>query len=463
MAGNYVLLETIELTQAASSVTLDNIPQTGYTDLKLVMSARSSSTFGVVWYDTYITVNSNGALSWRDIIGLGSGTPTSRTDTASFVALGVSSSAATTSTFGNTTVYFPGYNSTTTFKSASMESASENNGTASAVQLSAGLYSSNTAISSITITPYNSPTAQFVQYSTFSLYGIAALGTEPVVAPKATGGNIVANDGTYWYHAFLTSGTFTPRVGLTADVLVVAGGGGGGCDNGGGGGAGGLRGATAQSLATASYPVVVGAGGTKSSSATAVASNGSNSSFNSFSATGGGGGASLSQNPIVGSAGGSGGGSAGTQIRSPGLGGAGNAGGYTPVEGYAGPNAVFNLGGTGGGGAAAAGSVQPSNANGGAGGVGSSAFSSWGAATGTGQLVSSTRYYAGGGGGGADAATGGAGGFGGGASGANIGLSPSADAMASTGGGGGGGGGNNAAGVGSNGGSGIIIIRYAMA
>jgi hypothetical protein len=40
MTENYVLLETIELTQSAASVTFDNIPQTGYTDLVLKMSNK---------------------------------------------------------------------------------------------------------------------------------------------------------------------------------------------------------------------------------------------------------------------------------------------------------------------------------------------------------------------------------------------------------------------------------------
>jgi hypothetical protein len=49
-------------------------------------------------------------------------------------------------------------------------------------------------------------------------------------------------DGTYWYHTFVSSGTFTPQKAISCDYLVVAGGGGGGQDdNGAGGGAGGLR------------------------------------------------------------------------------------------------------------------------------------------------------------------------------------------------------------------------------
>jgi hypothetical protein len=38
---------------------------------------------------------------------------------------------------------------------------------------------------------------------------------------KATGGDSVTTDGTYWYHTFLSSGTFTPTEALTADYLSL--------------------------------------------------------------------------------------------------------------------------------------------------------------------------------------------------------------------------------------------------
>ena len=43
MPENYVLLERTELNAAAASVTFANIPQTGYTDLKIVVSARANN------------------------------------------------------------------------------------------------------------------------------------------------------------------------------------------------------------------------------------------------------------------------------------------------------------------------------------------------------------------------------------------------------------------------------------
>lgn len=453
-SANYVLLERIELNATTASVTFANIPQSGYTDLKLVASMRCTNTFGNAWYDTYITVNSGAALSWRDAIGLGSGTPSSRSGSSDFVTLGVSSSGATTSAFGNVELYFSNYNSTTTYKPVTMDGVSENNATAAGGSLSAGLYASNTPISSITITPYNSPTGSFAQFSTFSLYGLAAVGTTPVIAPKATGGNIY-NDGTYWYHTFLTSGTFTPLQSLSANILVVAGGGGGGGTVGGGGGAGGLLGFTAQSLTTTSYTCQVGAGGTGSTTNTNFGGNGSLSQFGALTtAVGGGGGVGIDGGN--GSTGGSGGGSSGL---------GGTEGSGTSGQGYSGGVGAGQLGGGGGG----ANAVGGGYANYGAGGVGSSAYSTWGAATGQGENVSGTYYFAGGGGGGTNNAAGGnanttlnVGGYGGGGRGQTSTGPGIASGTVNTGGGGGGGRGNGSY-AGASGGSGIIIIRYAMA
>ena len=339
MPANYVLLETIDLTQSAASVTFDNIPQTGYTDLKIVVSARDSDTSGALTQVSFNGVTTN--LSSRRLRGTGSAATS--TAFASNIYTQGQANGDTANTFGNSEIYIPNYTSSN-YKSVSEDGVSENNATAAYMQLTAGLWSSPAAVTSVTLTSAAGP---YLRYSTFSLYGIAAFGTTPTIGPKATGGNIVANDGTYWYHAFLTTGTFTPTFGLTCDVLVVAGGGGG--------------------------SVGVGANGT-----------------------------------------GSGGGN---------------------------------------------------------GGVGSSTYSSWGSATTTGQNVGGTYYYAGGGGGGnfssdGSPETNGSGGSGGGGASSNSLKTNGTGGTASTGGGGGGAtdGPNPTIGtVGGTGGSGIVIIRYAMA
>ena len=197
-----------------------------------------------------------------------------------------------------------------------------------------------------------------------SAYGFTA-NTKSIV----TGGTLYS-DATYYYRAFTGSGTLTvSALDLSADVLVIAGGGGGVVSGIAPGGAGGYRYFSGLLLATGSYACTVGAGGV-GETGYAVGNNtkGVNSSFQggaySNSSTGGG----TPGSPAT--TGGSGSGGNGT----------GNEGGYTPPEGYDGKNTGL-YGGAG---------------------PGSSAQSAWGAATGLGENVSGTYYFAGGGGNGMD-------------------------------------------------------------
>lgn len=445
MAQNYILLETIVLAQTTASVVFNNLPTSGYTDLKIVMSARNSGND----VDNIVTLNSTNKTSGIRLYGNG-------TNTASDTAVGgglSTPSSATASTFSSTEYYFPNFLGTTQ-KTVSIDAVNETNGTSAFSNLSTQLFNLTSAVTSITLTPN---TGSYIADSTFSLYGIAALGTTPTFAPKASGGNIVANDGTFWYHAFLTSGTFVPQANLTADVLVVAGGGGGG--SGGGGGAGGLLAFTSQSLTLINYPVTVGAGGA-GGVAYGNGSNGGNSQFAALTASvggGGGGGANIGVSPPTG---GSGGG-AGWRLNNTGLPG----GSGTPGQGNNGGAGGVNPGGYPGGGGGGAGAVG-GNANttdqAGAGGNGVSTYSSWGLATTTGQNISGTVWYAGGGGGslyidGSGSAV--AGGNGGGGAGVKSASSSGNRGAANTGGGASG----SVTDVGQPGGSGIVIIRYPIA
>ena len=465
MAANYVLLEKITVGAAgAASVTFNNIPQTGYTDLKIVATMRTSEALGA----NSIWINFNGSSAGFSAKVLeGSGTAASSYSQAKFVGT-YEGTSFTANTFSNTEIYIPNYTSAN-YKSYSADSVTENNGTAAYSELTAGLWSNTAAISSITL--YSGSNGTMVQYSTFSLYGLAAVGATPAIDPKATGGDIIQTDGTYWYHAFLSSGTFTPKVGLTCDVLVVAGGGGGGATYvGAGAGAGGLRLLTSQSLSTA-QTVTVGAGGTGGGSAYGVAgTNGANSSIGSISASGGGNGVTSdgSGTQQGGAIGGSGGGGTytGSTI------GAGNKGGYSPVEGYAGGSATSGGAyGSGGGGGAGAVGGNGTTSIGGAGGIGAGGtgytnyaiLDAMGAATNTGVLSSSHYYYAGGGGGssygggGGSTSSGGLGGGGTGSTGQGGAGTPNT--------GGGGGGSERGSGLvpGGVGGSGIVIVRYTVA
>lgn len=447
MPANHVLLRRITLSAPASSVTFDSIPQTGYTDLKIVTSTRGTST------DTPIAVKFNSVTtgySWKRVYGSGSGASSQSGSDNYFMYHATSSQTA--NTFGSGELYIPNYTGNQA-KSCSFDSLNENNATAADMFMLAGLNTMTAAIDSITFTPYS---GSFEVGSSFSLYGIANAVTTPLTSPKADGGDIVKNDGTYWYHAFLTSGVFKPQLNLTCDYLIVAGGGGGGTSGGyevpGGGGAGGLRYFSAQSLnGSVPYIVSVGAGGARDT-------NGQDSAFNGATSTGGGkGGAYVPP----GGSGGSGGGAVGWGNRL--LIGYGNTPATSPSQGNNGGEGSYQWsesGGGGGGGAGAVGGNAGYNSSGN-GGIGSSAYSSWGSITGTGHNVSGTYYYAGGGGGsyGYNGHAGGTGGYGGGGSGSG----PNGGSGLYATGGGGAGGMSSSGGVAGAGGSGIVIIRYPVA
>lgn len=239
----------------------------------------------------------------------------------------------------------------------------------------------------------------------------------------------------YKVHSFIENGTFEVTDGSgTVETLIVAGGGGGGNNRGGGGGGGGWL-QKDFDVSVNSYPVLVGSGGAGGYNNSG--DNGGNSSFAENTAIGGGGGANYN---VVGRDGGSGGGGGhnGTFVGGSGISGQGNDGGV-------GGDGTNNAGGGGGGGGAGHDAVVDSG-----GGIGIES-----------SIDGTAKYYAGGGGGGCYTTAGnGAGGLGGGGDGSNDvdGTMPEAG-TANTGGGGGGGANTNRAGA--NGGSGIVIIRYA--
>jgi hypothetical protein len=429
--STYTPIATQTLASTASSVTLSSIPQ-GYTDLVLVVAGNNSSST----YSPYIQFNGDTSTNYSitSLYGDGSNAASARasnTATAYFGSL--------SATQGNAIVQIQNYSNTTTYKTALIRI----NAAVFRVYASVMLWRSTAAITSLTV--FNESPGTFASGTTFSLYGIAAGST------KAQGG-IVTNDGTYYYHTFLSSGVFTPNQALTCDYLVVAGGGGGSKGYGAGGGAGGLLssvtatggGGTLQSALSVTaqpYSIIVGAGGPSMT-------NGSNSIFSTVTSIGGGKGGDFATN---GSTGGSGGGG-GVSNSGTTTGGAG-----TVNQGYAGgTNGGFSsspYGSGGGGGAGAVGGNAASASINGNGGVGLQ-LTAWATSTNTGA---NSGYYAGGGGGdsylsGNTAGTGGLGG--GGAGGGNSGTNNT--------GGGGGGNNNSLQTLGGSGGSGIVIVRYAI-
>ena len=440
--STYEPIASQTLGSAAASVTFSSIPQ-GYTDLVLVVtgtitvsdtsiSLRFNNDTGNDYSSTFIYGDGSSAVSGRN---------TSQTNLPALGRLG-------NTTIGNAIVQIQNYSNATTNKTV----LGRGGVTSSTVFATVGLWRDTSAITSIVVAPEGF-SGSFNSGSTFSLYGIQV----GQAAQKAQGGNIVTSDGTYVYHTFTSSGAFIPSQGLTVDYLVVAGGGGGGTYLAGGGGAGGLRSTvtatggggsleSALSLSAGkSYPVIVGAGGNGAPSQTNNATAGNSSVFSTITSTGGAPGPGYAAPSANGVTGGSGSGG-----RHTGTGGAGTANqGYAGGNGYS-VGSVFA--GGGGGGANAVGG-NGSGSSGGAGGAG--------VAT---SITGSSVTYAGGGGGSggwtSGANAGGAGGAGGGGAGA---YNTNATAgTANTGGGGGATSNDAGTNNGGNGGSGIVIIRYAI-
>ena len=458
--STYTSIASITLSSAtgglSTPITFSSIPQ-GYTDLIIV--ANGLVTSGA---STYLRFNgdADNNYSITSVRGDGSSASSERT---------TSVSVATWSVWRTTNIQYgiiqlQNYSNSTTYKSFLSRSYDD----APFVYAYVGLWRNTSAITSIQILCDTT----FASGTTFSLYGIAVGNS----SAKADGGSSVVTDGTYWYHTFKSSGAFIPRQALTnVDYLVVAGGGAGGLALGGGGGAGGLRstvtatggGGSLESKLSLSkdvaYTVAIGAGAPAlpySAYSQGVKVNGSDSIFSTITSTGGGGGGSSYQDvPSTGGNGGSGGGGAGRNNTAGGNGTSGQGYGGGLAGGQWGAGEVSG-GGGGGAGAAGANCAQGSSVNvGGAGGAGVQ-ITALATATGTGA---NSGYYAGGGGGWGSNGTRSAGGLGGGGGGGtypsnNSGISGTANT-------GGGGGGTYPTTVGStagSGGSGIVIIRYAV-
>lgn len=434
--STYTPISSFTATTSVSSVTIAGIPQ-NYTDLVLVCNFGTSqgSNDGLLFR---VNGDTGSNYSLTRLTGDGSNASSTRqTSSTSIIVGGVSGVDTTT-----VTIYqLMGYSNTTTNKTI----LARNNHPSSLLNAGVGLWRNTTAITSITLSPENA--ANLRANSTFNLYGIDA---QASAQAKATGGSSIYTDGSYWYHIFNSSGTFTPTAALTADYLVVAGGGGGAAKRyGGGGGAGGLRSTvtatggggsleSALSLTAQTYTVTVGAGGAGATDNDGFNGiKGSNSVFSTITSEGGGYGGGRSQGAVGGSGGSGGGGAWNGSTNSGGTGTAnqGRNGGQNAVDG-----------GGGGGGANTAGS-NGTLETGGSGGSG--------VAT---SISGSSITYAGGGGG-AGYGTVGAGGSGGGGTGGRV--SPSTNPIAGTvNTGSGGGAGGDAAGA--AGGSGIVVIRYAV-
>jgi len=163
MATTYEAIATITVgSGGAANIEFTSIPAT-YTDLQILASARSTNASL-----TRLYIGFNGSTSgFSNRYLQGDGTTASSGSIARFIGQ-LAGTNYTSNTFSSTSLYIPNYTSSND-KSMSADNVVENNATTAYNDLSAHLFTSSSAITSIQLSPF---AGNFAQYSTATLYGI---------------------------------------------------------------------------------------------------------------------------------------------------------------------------------------------------------------------------------------------------------------------------------------------------
>jgi len=157
----------------ASTITFNNIPQT-YTDLMIKMSVRSSGAGPMDAYMWFQDGTGKSNYSFTNLQGDGGGGGIEcyrASNTGQMSPYTSQGTDASSNAFGSVEIYIPNYTSSN-YKQVVSENTTENNGSTVRTTLAAGLWRSTSAITQINFNlAYG-----FVQYSTFSLYGVLRQG-----------------------------------------------------------------------------------------------------------------------------------------------------------------------------------------------------------------------------------------------------------------------------------------------
>ena len=165
MANTYTALSTVTVgSGGAASILFSSIPNT-YTDLCIVMSARS--TAGSISTGMQITLSGSTAdRSYQQLYGTGT-TVTASTGSDNYCGE-VNGNTSTANTFSNNTIYLPSYSSSNR-KPYSVDYFSENNGTNAFIGAVAGFWNDSSIITSI---EFYLSAGNFAEHSTATLYAI---------------------------------------------------------------------------------------------------------------------------------------------------------------------------------------------------------------------------------------------------------------------------------------------------
>jgi len=162
--STYTKIATTTLGSSVASYTFSSIPNT-YTDLILVYTAATSSA-----YDLYAQLNGDTSTnySYTVLYGTGSTAGSARTPNQGYISLDYYGTPDTTVGNSVTITNFINYSNTTTYKTI----LGRSNRASGGVDALVNLWRNTSAINSIKIGTYTSPTLS--AGSKFTLYGITA-------------------------------------------------------------------------------------------------------------------------------------------------------------------------------------------------------------------------------------------------------------------------------------------------
>jgi len=157
------LIERVELTSSASSITFSSIPQT-FAHLIVVASARNT-------LDNYLEVYPNGVTTDRNHIQLKGDGATVDYLPRTRIAMTCAIDTRTANTFGNSTLFISNYTSSAD-KLFSMDGVEENNAEDSDQDIITGIWNPTPAVAISSLEIRAGSGGNLMSNSTFSLYGI---------------------------------------------------------------------------------------------------------------------------------------------------------------------------------------------------------------------------------------------------------------------------------------------------
>ena len=162
MAATYEPIATTTLGSSQSSVTFNSF--SGYTDLRLIISAKTASSGAQI----YATINSDSGANYSRTILWGSGSSAGSNRDTNATSWNMDYyGVVTTGQFNTNITDFMNYSNTTTYKTMITRTGNSSNG----LEAQVALWRNTNAITSFTL---NVGGGGFATGSTFTLYGIKA-------------------------------------------------------------------------------------------------------------------------------------------------------------------------------------------------------------------------------------------------------------------------------------------------